>query len=88
MLRDCYVLAADRGHTHVQGIDERRRDLEFLNAPNTAWSERAALLRYYGLETVVFERRWRQRYAWAYEHGQRLDGAAGLEIVRVDPLAK
>jgi hypothetical protein len=84
MLRDCYVLAADRGHTHVQGIEERRRDLEFLNAPHTHWSQRAALLRYYKLDMVVFERRWRQHYAWAYEHGRRLGGAGGLEIVRLE----
>jgi hypothetical protein len=84
MLCDCYVLAADRGHTHVIGIQERRRDLEFLNAANTPWPARARLLRYYGVDIVTFERRWRQRYAWAYEHGELLGAAAGLEIVRLE----
>jgi hypothetical protein len=83
MLCDCYVLAADRGHTHVLGIQERRRDLEVLNAASTPWPARAQLLRFYGIDIVTFERRRRQRYAWAYEHGRLLGSAGGLDIVRV-----
>ena len=83
MLCDCYVLAADRGHSHVVGIAQRRRDLSFLNEPNSEWPARAKLLRFYGIELVVFESRWRRRYAWAYQHGQRLGGAAGIEVVRL-----
>jgi hypothetical protein len=83
MLCDCYVLAADRGHSHVLGIDERRRDLAFLNDANSDWPTRARLMRFYGIDIVVFERRWRQRYAWTYQHGERLGGDAGIEVVRV-----
>jgi hypothetical protein len=85
MLCDCYVLAADRGHTtHLLGIEQRRRDLEYLNSPAAPWPSRAQLLRFYGLDIVVFDRRARQQYAWAYEHGRPLGRAAGLEIVRLE----
>jgi hypothetical protein len=84
MLCDCYVLAADRGHSHVLGIDQRRRDLAFLNEAGSDWPTRARLLRFYNIDLVVFERRWRQRYAWAYQHGERVGGDAGIEIVRVN----
>jgi hypothetical protein len=84
MLCDCYVLAADRGHSHVIGIDERRRDLAYLNEANSDWPTRARLLRFYHIDIVVFERRWRHRYAWTYQHGQRLGGDAGLEVVRLN----
>jgi hypothetical protein len=83
MLRDCYVLAADRGHTHVVGIDKRRRDLVFLNAADTPWSARERLIRYYGLRIVTFERRWQQRYAWAYQHGTLLGSVAGEDVIEL-----
>jgi len=81
MLCDCYVLAADRGHTHVVGIDKRRRDLVFLNAADTPWEARAQLLRHYGVRLVTFENRWRKRYAWAYRHGRVLGSAAGQDVI-------
>jgi hypothetical protein len=84
MLCDCYVLAADRGHSYVLGIDQRRRDLAYLNEAGSEWAIRQRLLRFYNIDIVVFERRWRQRYAWAYQHGKRLGGDAGIEIVRLD----
>jgi hypothetical protein len=83
MLCDCYVLAADRGHTHVAGIAERRRDLVYLNAPTTTWERRQALLAHYGLHIMVFERRWQRRFHFAYEHGELLGSAAGLDVVHL-----
>ena len=85
MLRDCYVLAADRGHTAIVGIDKRRRDVVLLNAANTPWPQRAGLIAFYRLSYVVFEQRWQRRYRWAYEHGQLLGRAAGLDVVRLPP---
>ncbi|MEY4581687.1 MAG: hypothetical protein RL701_6390, partial [Pseudomonadota bacterium] len=72
MLCDCYVLAADRGHTYVVGVDKRRRDLMYMNAADTPWPARERLIRHYGLRIVTFESRWSRRYAWAYEHGRLL----------------
>ncbi|MET0387889.1 MAG: hypothetical protein ABW321_18095 [Polyangiales bacterium] len=83
MLRDCYVLAADRGHTGIVGIDKRRRDLAFLNAAQVPWEERARLLAHYQLRYVTFESRWRRRYAWAREHGTLLGSAAGQDVIEL-----
>ncbi|HEX4351279.1 MAG TPA: hypothetical protein VHZ95_00170, partial [Polyangiales bacterium] len=84
MLRDCYVLAADRGHTGVPGIDRRRRDLFILNAADTSWSQRERLIARYDLHLVTFEQRWERRYRWAFEHGHLRDRAAGLDVVELD----
>lgn len=84
MLTDCYVLAADRGHTHVLGVDKRRRDLVFMNAAETPWPARARLIQHYGLRYVTFERRWQRRYAWAYQHGKLLGSAAGQDLIELD----
>jgi hypothetical protein len=83
MLRDCYVLAADRGHTHVQGIDLRRRDLVFLNAADTSWAVRQKLIEHYDLTLVTFETRWQRRYRWVYERGRVLGSEAGLDVVEL-----
>jgi hypothetical protein len=86
MLCDCYVLAADRGHTGIGGIDKRRRDLTFLNSSDASWEQRSLLIKYYGVRLVTFERRWQRRYRWAYEHGKLLASEAGQEIIELDPL--
>jgi hypothetical protein len=85
MLCDCYVLAADRGHTGILGIDKRRRDLNFLNSTGAAWEQRAALIKYYGVRLVTFERRWQRRYSWAYQHGKLLGSAAGQDVIELSP---
>jgi hypothetical protein len=84
MLRDCYVVAADRGHTQIEGIEQRRRDLNLMNDAQTPWPVRERLLRFYELRYVVFESRWQQRYAWAYKRGRLLGRAAGLDVVQLD----
>jgi hypothetical protein len=84
MLRDCYVLAADRGHTGIAGIDHRRRDLVFMNAEQTPWNVRERLIQHYDLHWVTFERRWRRRYRWAYDHGQVRASGAGQELIELD----
>jgi hypothetical protein len=85
MLCDCYVIAADRGHTGVPFIRERREQLQRLNGRDTPWPERAALLQRYDLELVVFEsRHLRRLYGWTREHGRVIGEAAGLEVVRLD----
>jgi len=81
MLCDCYVIAADRGHTQLSGIDKRRRDLVFLNAALTPWEPRARLIAHYGVRLVTFENRWRRRYQWAYEHGEVIGSAAGQDVI-------
>jgi len=86
MLCDCYVLAADRGHTGILGIDKRRRDLNFLNSTGAAWEQRAQLIKYYGVRLVTFERRWQRRYSWAYQHGKLLGSAAGQDVIELNPL--
>lgn len=83
MLRDCYLLAADRGHTYLSGIDKRRRDLVIMNAADTPWELRARLIRHYDLRWVTFERRWRRRYQWAYEHGTLRASAAGQDLIEL-----
>jgi hypothetical protein len=83
MLRDCYVVAADRGHTGILGIGKRRRDVTVLNAADTPWAVRAKLIDFYGLQLAVFEHRWQRRYRWAYEHGRVLGSAAGLDVVEL-----
>jgi hypothetical protein len=83
MLYDCYVLAADRGHTRVFGIDKRRKDLVLLNAADTSWPVRSRLLTSYSLRLVTFENRWRRRYQWAYDHGRLLGRAAGLDVIQL-----
>ena len=85
MLRDCYVLAADRGHTGILGIDKRRRDVMLLNAADTPWPSRAKLIAFYSLRFVVFEHRWLRRYRWAFQHGRVLGSAAGLDVVELMP---
>jgi hypothetical protein len=84
MLRDCYVLAADRGHTGLPGISKRRRDLVVLNAADTAWPTRAKLIAHYHLRLVAFEHRWQRRYRWAFEHGQLRGSAAGLDVIELE----
>jgi hypothetical protein len=84
MLCDCYVLAADRGHTGVQGIGKRRRDLVVLNAATTPWEVRAKLMASYGLKLVAFEQRWARRYRWTFEHGHVIGNAAGLDVMQID----
>lgn len=81
MLCDCYVLAADRGHTQVTGIDKRRRDLYFLNAAYSPWDQRARLIEHYGVRLLTFENRWHRRYQWAYDHGEVVGSAAGQDVV-------
>jgi len=81
MLCDCYVLAADRGHTQLPGIDKRRRDLVFLNAVQSPWDQRARLIAHYGVKLVTFENRWRRRYQWAYDHGDVIGSAAGQDVI-------
>jgi hypothetical protein len=88
MLRDCYVLAADRGHTGLRGISKRRRDLVVMNAANTAWPTRARLISGYDLHLVTFEHRWARRYRWAFEHGRLRGSAAGLDVIELDPVAR
>ena len=83
MLTDCYVLAADRGHTQLAGVDKRRRDLVFLNAAPSPWEQRARLIQHYGVELVTFENRWHRRYQWAYDHGQVIGSAAGQDVVKL-----
>jgi hypothetical protein len=84
MLCDCYVLAADRGHTYVVGVDKRRRDLMYMNAADTPWPARERLIRHYGLRIVTFESRWARRYAWAYQHGTLLGRAAGQDVIELN----
>lgn len=84
MLRDCYVIAADRGHTAILGIDRRRRDLVFMNAELTPWDVRKRLIESYDLHWVTFERRWRRRYRWAYDHGHVRASGAGQEVIELD----
>jgi hypothetical protein len=81
MLCDCYVLAADRGHTQLAGIDKRRRDLVFLNAALSPWDQRAKLIAHYGVQLVTFENRWHRRYQWAYDHGELIGSAGGQDVV-------
>ena len=79
MLRDCYVLAADRGHTGLRGISKRRRDLVVMNAANTPWSARARLISDYDLHLVTFEAPLgARRYRWAFDHVRLRTNAAGL----------
>jgi hypothetical protein len=81
MVCDCFVIAADRGHTHVPGIAERRADVEVLTTPTTPWSMRAALLARYAVRYVVYPRNQARNYAWTREHGQ-VQGAGGdYEVV-------
>jgi hypothetical protein len=87
MLRDCYVLAADRGHTGLPGISKRRRDLVVLNAADTPWATRAKLIAHYQLRLVAFEHRWQRRYHWAFEHGQLRGSAAGLDVIELELMA-
>ncbi len=86
MLCDCYVLAADRGHTGISGIDKRRRDLTFMNSTEAPWEQRAQLIEYYGVRLVTFERRWQRRYRWAYQHGTLLGSEAGQDVIELKPL--
>jgi len=86
MLCDCYVLAADRGHTGIFGIDKRRRDLTFLNSSDAPWDQRAQIIKYYGVSLVTFERRWQRRYRWAYQHGTVLGSEAGQDVIQLAPL--
>ena len=81
MLCDCYVIAADRGHTQLPGIDKRRRDLVFLNAALSPWEQRARLIQHYGVHLVTFENRWHRRYQWAYDHGEVIGSAAGQDMI-------
>ena len=85
MLCDCYVLAADRGHTGIFGIDKRRRDLTFMNSSDAPWEQRARLIQYYGVKLVTFERRWQRRYRWAYQHGTVLGSEAGQDVIELKP---
>jgi hypothetical protein len=86
MLRDCYVLAADRGHTGIDGIAQRRRDLVFMNAEKTPWAVRRRLIEDYDLHWVTFERRWMRRYRWAYDHGHVRASGAGQDVIELDRL--
>lgn len=86
MLCDCYVLAADRGHTGIAGIDKRRRDLTFMNSSDAPWERRAQLIKYYGVRLVTFERRWQRRYQWAYRHGKLLGSEAGQDVIELAPV--
>lgn len=88
MLCDCYVLAADRGHTGIFGIDKRRRDLTFMNSTEAPWEQRAQLIEYYGVKLVTFERRWQRRYRWAYQHGTLLGSEAGQDVIELKPLQR
>lgn len=84
MLCDCYVLAADRGHTHVSGMDKRRRDVTFMNSWDAPWDERLALIQHYGVRLVTFERRWKRRYSWTYQHGKLLGHSAGQDVIELN----
>jgi hypothetical protein len=84
MLCDCYVLAADRGHTHVSGIDKRRRDVTFMNSSDAPWDQRVRMIKHYGVTLVTFERRWQRRYQWAYQHGRLLGSGAGQDLVALE----
>jgi hypothetical protein len=84
MLCDCYVIIADRGHTHVSFSQQRRDQLIVMNGLDTPWDRRVELLRRYGLSLVVFEsRHLRRLYRWTHEHGRVIGAAAGLEVVQL-----
>jgi len=84
MLCDCYVLAADRGHTHVAGMDKRRRDVSFMNSTAAPWEQRLQLMEHYGVRLVTFERRWQRRYRWSYQHGRLIGSASGQDVIALD----
>ncbi|HEX7477894.1 MAG TPA: hypothetical protein VF331_08810 [Polyangiales bacterium] len=83
MVCDCFVIAADRGHTHVPDIAERRADLKVLTAPATAWPTRQALLARYGVRQVAYPRNRGRDYAWTREHGRVLGSAGGYEVAEL-----
>ncbi len=84
MICDCYVIIADRGHTHVAFAKERREELLKLNRANTPWDERVSLLERYGLKLLVFEsRHFARLYRWTAKHGTVVGEAAGLRVVEL-----
>ncbi len=83
MVCDCFVIAADRGHTHVPGIGARRADIDVLTAPGTPWPTRQALLARYGVHHVAYPRNRGRDYRWTREHGRVLGAAGDYEVAEL-----
>ncbi len=83
MVCDCFVIAADRGHTHVPGISARRADVDALTASGTPWPVREALLARYGVHHVAYPRNRARDYRWIRDHGRVLGAAGDYEVAEL-----
>jgi hypothetical protein len=83
MLHDVRVVAADRGHGHVPGLEQRRRQVERMTEPSTPWPVRSELLRHYDLRFLLFRDKQAGRFRWASRSGTLIGQAGGLQLYRL-----
>jgi hypothetical protein len=83
MLHDVRVVAVDRGHAKLPGLQRRRDHVELMTASKTPAALRARLLRHYDVRAVVYRSKYAGRFRWAAAQARVLGPSAELELVRL-----
>jgi hypothetical protein len=81
MVFDARVIAADRSHSRVPGLQRLRREASLATANKTTPALRDALLAKYHIRWVAYHSNLRKQHAWAEKVGRYVGAAGDLHLV-------